>query len=207
MEKLELSYLACETAHEAESEYQKPPGPNRSFMNRRSHHPARDTCEPPGWLDPHHFSLVHPTGQQAECRQLFHPGCPGPCGGQPGRSVPGWCARSGAAAAGPAWRVRVGLAGQQSEPPRPAGLAVVLQQRHELWVVAGLATGQSDLDAGGGLVGQGVDLGGQFTARATQRVVSRLGRRILVVRSCPPAKCVRWGPTAPAGLLACSPAT
>lgn len=35
MEKLELSYLACETAYEAAYEYQKPPGPNRSFLDMK----------------------------------------------------------------------------------------------------------------------------------------------------------------------------
>ena len=35
MDKIKLSYLACETAYEAESEYQKPPGPNRSFLDMK----------------------------------------------------------------------------------------------------------------------------------------------------------------------------
>jgi hypothetical protein len=45
-----------------------------------------------------------------------------------------------------------------------AGRGVVVEQRHQLRVVAGLSGGQPDRDRGLPLIGQGVNLGGEPAA-------------------------------------------
>jgi hypothetical protein len=86
--------------------------------------------------------------------------------------------------------MRVRLVGEQPEvaaahAPVPAYPGIVVEQRHQLRIVAGLAGGQLDRDRGLTLVGQGVDLRGEPASRTADRVVAGLIGSFLVIRQCP----------------------
>lgn len=66
-------------------------------------------------------------------------------------------------------RMRIRLVAEQSEVTTGrvlllAGRGVVVEQRHQLRVVAGLSGGQSDRDRGFARIGQGVNLRGEPAA-------------------------------------------
>jgi hypothetical protein len=65
--------------------------------------------------------------------------------------------------------MRIRLVGEQTEVATGrallfAGLGVVVEQRHQLGVVAGLSGGQPDRDRRFPRIGQGVNLGGEPAA-------------------------------------------
>ncbi len=87
-------------------------------------------------------------------------------------------------------RMRIRLVGEQAEVATGhvlllAGRGVVVEQRQQLGVVAGLSGGQPDRDGGFPLIGQGVNLGGEPAARAADRAIVGLIGSFLVIRQGP----------------------
>ncbi len=92
--------------------------------------------------------------------------------------------------------MRISLVAEQSEVATGhvlllAGRGVIVEQRHQLGVVAGLSGGQPDRDRGFPLIGQGVNLGGEPAARAADRVIVGLIGRFLVIRQSPLGRACR----------------
>ncbi len=83
--------------------------------------------------------------------------------------------------------MRVRLVGQQPEVTpghatlRP-GRDMLIEQRYQLRIVAGLPGGQPDRHRGLALIGQGMDLRGQPAPGATDGMVVRLLDGFLVIR-------------------------